>query len=70
MTPVTLREFRGEAIKISCARCNKHATFDRKALVKKFGAKMKFVQLSRVLSIGCERHGTGQCEASFPGLMK
>lgn len=68
MMPTTLRDIPGATIEISCQRCNKHASLERKALVKKFGATMKLVQLRRVLSIGCDLVGTGDCEASFPSL--
>jgi hypothetical protein len=68
MTLVTLRNYRGETVEISCRRCNKHAFIDRKALVKKFGAEMTFVQLRRVLSIGCEHLETNSCASRFPSL--
>jgi hypothetical protein len=64
----TLRNYRSETVEISCRRCNRHASMERKALVKKFGAKMQFAQLRRVLSIGCEHLETNSCEARFPRL--
>lgn len=69
MTPLTIRDYRGETIDMVCRRCDRHGSYRRKALVKKFGARTEFVELRRIMAIGCDRHGTDQCEARFPCLL-
>lgn len=69
MSLPTLRDFRGEKIDMVCHRCNRYGEYDRKALVKKLGAKTEFVELRRIMAIGCDRRGTDQCEARFPCLL-
>jgi hypothetical protein len=69
MSLVTLQDYRGERIDMSCRRCDRHGVYERKALVKKFGTSIKFVELRRIMAIGCDRHGTDGCEASFPCLL-
>lgn len=70
MSLPTLKDFRGERIDMTCRRCDRHGEYDRKALVKKFGAATPFVELRRILSIGCDRRGTDGCEACFPCLLR
>lgn len=70
MTLPRLRDFRGETIDMDCRRCDRHGVYDRKAMVKKFGAKMEFMEIRRRLSIGCELAAKGQCEATFPCLLQ
>lgn len=70
MSLPTLKDFRGERIDMACRRCDRHGDYDRKALVKKFGASIQFVELRRILAIGCDRRGTDGCEAGFPCLLK
>ncbi|SFB60040.1 hypothetical protein SAMN03159496_05624 [Rhizobium sp. NFR07] len=69
MTLPVLRDYRAETINMSCKRCDRHGVYDRKALVKKLGAAIEFVELRRILAIGCDRRGTDGCEASFPCLL-
>lgn len=69
MTLPTLRDFRGETIDMVCHRCDRYGSYERKALVKKLGAKTAFVEVRRIMAIGCYRRGTAQCEASFPCLL-
>jgi hypothetical protein len=70
--PVTrprLKDFRGETIDMDCRRCDRHGVYDRKALVKKFGARIEFVEIRRRMAIGCDLNGTSQCHAIFPCLL-
>jgi hypothetical protein len=69
MTLPTLRDYIGEKIDMACQRCDRHGVYERKALVKKFGASTVFVELRRILAIGCDRRGTDDCEACFPCLL-
>lgn len=69
MSLPALKDFQGEKIDMACHRCDRRGIYDRKALVKKFGAKTKFVELRRIMAIGCDRRGTDKCEASFPCLL-
>lgn len=64
-----LKDYRGETVDMSCRRCDRHGVFDRKSLVKKFGAQAEFVHIRRVLAIGCDDAGTDRCEAMFPCLL-
>nr|WP_314094211.1 hypothetical protein [uncultured Shinella sp.] len=70
MTLPKLRHFRGEKIDMDCRRCDRHGVYDRKALVKKFGASIAFVEIRRRLAIGCADAGTAQCMARFPCLLE
>lgn len=47
-----LKDFRGETIDMDCRRCDRHGVYDRKALMKKFGARIEFVEIRRRLAIG------------------
>ena len=69
MSLPALKDFRGAQIDMICHRCDRHGVYDRNALVKKFGAKTEFVELRRIMAIGCDRRGTDQCEARFPCLL-
>jgi hypothetical protein len=67
----TLREFRGSTINVECKPCQRHATFERKALVKQFGATVTFRELRRRLSLGCDRMvdpDGDKCSTRFPCL--
>ena len=70
MTLPKLRDFRGETIDMDCRRCDRHGVYDRKALVKKFGARVEFVEIRRRLAIGCDLNGTDRCQANFPCLLR
>lgn len=70
MTLPKLRHYRGEKIDMDCRRCDRHGVYDRKALVKKFGASIEFVEIRRRLAIGCAHAGTAQCMARFPCLLE
>jgi hypothetical protein len=65
-----LRDYRGDTIDMACRRCDRFGSYERKALVKKFGAHIEFAEIRRCLSIGCEHAGTDKCEAMFPCLMQ
>ena len=54
---------------MSCGRCDSFGEFERKALVKKFGAHIEFAELRRILANGCDHAGTDRCQASFPCLL-
>lgn len=69
MSLPTLCDFRGETIDMVCNRCDRHGLYDRNSLVKKFGAATQFVELRRIMAIGCDRRGTDTCEAGFPCLL-
>ena len=69
MTLPTLSDYRADTIDMSCKRCDRHGVHERKALVKKLGAHTTFVELRRILAIGCDRRGTDGCEAHFPCLL-
>jgi hypothetical protein len=64
-----LKDFH-EKIDMICRRYERYGEYDRKALVKKFGSFVEFVEIRRRLAIGCDRRGTDQCEARFPCLLK
>lgn len=64
-----LKDFRADTIDMACRRCDRQGVYDRKALVKKFGAAIEFVELRRILAIGCDRRGADGCEACFPCLL-
>jgi len=64
-----LKDFRGETIDMACRRCDRHGVYDRKALIKKLGAHTEFVEVRRILAIGCDRWAMDQCEAMFPCLL-
>jgi len=42
MTLPRLEDFHAEKIDMLCRRCDRHGVYDRKALVKKFGAATEF----------------------------
>ncbi|MGJ7040471.1 hypothetical protein [Shinella sp. BE166] len=69
MTLPRLKDFRGETIDMDCRRCERHGIYDRKALVKKFGAQIEFIEMRRRLAIGCDLIGTDRCHAPFPCLL-
>lgn len=67
----TLRDFRGSTINVECKPCQRHATFERKALVKQFGASVTFKELRRRLSLGCDKMvdpDGDKCSTRFPCL--
>lgn len=70
---LTLREFRGPVITVECRACGRAAELDRKALVKQYGANLRFVELRRRMSIGCEKmicaDGQDRCQTRFPCLL-
>lgn len=39
---LTLRDFKGPVITVECKPCGQQGELDRKALVKQFGASMRF----------------------------
>ena len=64
-----LRDYRGEKIDMVCHRCERYGIYERKSLLKKFGASAQFVNLRRRLAVGCDKAGTSECEAHFPCLL-
>jgi len=56
---------------LECSRCDRHDAFERKVLVRQFGATACLAKLRRRLAMGCDRM-TGsegdQCETRFPCL--
>ncbi|MND64567.1 hypothetical protein D3C80_559080 [compost metagenome] len=69
MTLPRLKDYRAEKIDMSCSRCGSYGEFERKALIKKFGANTEFAELRRILANGCEHAGTDRCYAAFPCLL-
>lgn len=68
----TLRDVRGTILEVECKVCDRHAKLDRAALVKRYGAGIRFVDLRRILALGCERMnapGGDQCGTRFPCLL-
>lgn len=63
-----LKDYHAAKVDMSCNRCDRHGIYDRKAIVEKFVAAIEFVELRRILAIGCDRRGTDDCEACFPCL--
>lgn len=66
----TLRDYRAETVEMVCTPCARQGVFSHKSLVKKFGADAEFVQIRRVLAMGCEHAGTEKCRARFPCLLQ
>ncbi len=67
----TLKDVRLPSIEIECMRCERMDSFERKAIVAKFGASVSFSRLRRRLAMGCDRlcHPDGDlCEMRFPCL--
>ena len=64
-----IRDYRGDKIDMACHRCERYGVYERKSLVKKFGASTQFVNLRRMLALGCDKAGTDKCEAHFPCLL-
>jgi hypothetical protein len=64
-----LRDYQADIIDMICRRCDRHGVYERKAVVKKFGAHIEFVELRRILAFGCDRRGKDGCEACFPCLL-
>ena len=67
----TLRDYRGATIDVECKPCQRHATFERKALVRQFGASVTFKELRRRLSLGCDKMVDAdgdKCSTRFPCL--
>lgn len=69
MTLPRLKDFKGEKIDMDCRRCDRYGVYDRKALIKKFGASAEFASIRRKLAVGCDRRGSAECEARFPCLL-
>jgi len=65
----TLRDYEGKIVEMVCKRCDRAGSYERKQLAKKFGLSIEFVELRRILAIGCDRRGTDGCEACFPCLL-
>jgi len=67
----TLKDVRLPSIEIECPRCERVDSFERKAIVAKFGASVGFSKLRRRLAMGCDRicHPDGDlCEMRFTCL--
>ena len=66
---LTLRDFKGPVITVRCKPCGQQGELDRKALVKQFGASMRFVDLRRRIAIGCDKmqcsDGQDRCGTQF-----
>jgi hypothetical protein len=71
---LTLRDFKGTEITVECKPCRQQAELDRKALVKQFGASMRFVDLRRRMAMGCDKmhrsDGQDSCGTGFPCLLE
>lgn len=71
---LTLRDFKGPVITVECKPCGQQGELDRKALVKQFGASMRFVDLRRRMAMGCDKmhcsDGQDRCGTGFPCLLE
>lgn len=71
---LTLRDFKGPVITVECKPCGQRGELDRKALVKQFGASMRFVDLRRRMAMGCDKmhcaDGQDKCGTGFPCLLE
>ncbi|NRP74987.1 hypothetical protein ILFOPFJJ_05910 [Ensifer psoraleae] len=68
-----LRDHRERIIEFICRPCHRHCAFERKLLVKAFGASMTFAVIRRRMAMGCERMQTPEgdkCGAHFPCLVE
>jgi hypothetical protein len=65
---------RGPVITVQYKPCGQHGELDRKALVKQFGASMRFVDLRRRMAMGCDKmhcsDGQDKCGTGFPCLLE
>jgi len=64
----TLKDVRLPNIDIECIRCERVDSFERKAIVAKFGACVSLSRLRRRFAMGCDRlcHPEGDlCEMRF-----
>ena len=72
--PLTLRDFKGSVIAVGCKPRGQQGALDQKALVKQFGASMRFVDLRRRKAMGCNRmyspDGRDRCGTQFPCLLE
>jgi len=70
----TLRDFKGPVITVECKPCGQQVELDRKALVKQFGASMRFVDLRRRMAMGCNKMhcpgGQDRCGTGFSCLLE
>ncbi|WP_436080517.1 hypothetical protein [Pararhizobium sp. LjRoot235] len=61
-------------ITTECRACDMSVDLDRKALVKQYGASLRFVELRRRLAVGCEKmicaDGQDRCQTRFPCLLQ
>ncbi|MGO4355148.1 hypothetical protein AB4Z25_24845 [Rhizobium sp. RAF36] len=67
----TLRDIRIPQIEVECSICDRRQSYERKALVEKFGTGASFALLRRRMAMGCERMNTpkgDRCETRFPCL--
>ncbi|NEK38208.1 hypothetical protein [Rhizobium leguminosarum] len=71
---LTLRDFKAPVITVECKPCGRQGELDRKALVKQFGASMRFVDLRRRMAMGCHKmhcsDGQDRCGTGFPCLLE
>ena len=71
---LTLRDFRAPVITVECRACDMTTELDRSALVKRYGATLRFVELRRRIAIGCEKmictDGADRCDTRFPCLLQ
>lgn len=67
----TLRDIRDAIVVLECTHCDRHDSFERKVLVRQFGASACLGKLRRRWAMGCERM-TGpdgdSCHTRFPSL--
>lgn len=67
----TLKDVRDAMIVLECDPCGRRDTFERKVLVRQFGASASLSRLRRRLAMGCERmtgSGGDECRTCFPCL--
>jgi hypothetical protein len=67
----SLKDQAVSVIELVCLACNRREAFERKLLVKAFGAGATFGELRRRMAMGCDRMQTPQgdkCGAHFPCL--
>ena len=70
--PEMLRHLRQPLISVECAPCGLRQVFDRKVLVKQYGASVPLDRLRRRMAMGCDRmvftEGVDRCQTRLIGL--
>lgn len=65
----SLKDVREAVVVLECTLCDRRDTFERKALVRQFGADAGLSRLRRRVAMGCDRMtgpGGDECRTRFP----